>query len=53
MTNVEVLSSINKEREWSTTIKKRMRNEKYEYLQLLIESKIEGMGRKKLDSGQE
>lgn len=59
ITNVEVLSNINKERELLTTIKRRktaylghvMRNRKYEYLQLLIEGKIEGrrgIGRKKL-----
>lgn len=59
MTNVEVLSRINKERELLVAVKKRktaylghvMRNEKYECLQLLIEGKIEGrrgVGRKKL-----
>lgn len=47
--NVEVMSSINKERELLNTIEKTktvylehlMRIEKYEYLQLLIDNKIE------------
>lgn len=59
ITNEDVLASVNKERELFTTIKKRktaylghvMRNEKYKYLQLIIEGKIEGrrgVGRKKM-----
>ena len=50
MTNVEVVSRIDKKAELLSTIKNRktaylghvMRNEKYEYLQLLIEGKVEG-----------
>lgn len=59
VTNVDVLASVNKERELFNTIKKRktaylghiMRGEKYKYLQLVIEGKVEGrrgMGRKRL-----
>ena len=59
MTNVDVLATVNKERELLTTIKKRktaylghvMRSEKYRYLQLIIEGKVEGrrgIGRKRL-----
>lgn len=59
MTNEEVLTRVNRERQLFETIKKRktaylghiMRNEKYQFLQLMIEGKIEGkrgIGRKKM-----
>ena len=58
-TNEEVLRLVSRERELFEIIKKRkttylghiMRNEKYRFLQLVIEGKIEGrrgMGRKKM-----
>lgn len=58
MTNVEVLSIVNKERELLTSMKRKTTylehliwNEKYNYLQFFIEGKKEarsGIGRKRL-----